>query len=42
MPKSGSAADDALRKMADHFYSPEARLDLLEVWEQVHASMTHP
>ena len=36
MPKSGSAADDdAPRKMADHFYSPEARLDLLEIWEHI-------
>ena len=36
MPKSGSAADvDAPGKMADHFYSPEARLDLLEIWEHI-------
>jgi hypothetical protein len=41
--KSVSAADDdGPERMADHFYSPEARLDLLEIWEQVHASMTHP
>ena len=34
MPKSVSAAgDDATDKMAEHFYSPEARLDLLETWE---------
>jgi len=32
MPKSVSAAgDDAPGKMAEHFYSPEARLDLLEI-----------
>jgi antitoxin ParD1/3/4/toxin ParE1/3/4 len=23
--------------MADHFYSPEARLDLLEIWERIAA-----
>ncbi len=34
MPKSVSAAgDDAPGKMAEHFYSPKARLDLLEIWE---------
>jgi len=36
MLKSGSAAnDDAPGEMADHFYSPEARLDLLEIWEHI-------
>jgi plasmid stabilization system protein ParE len=36
MPKSGSAADgDAPVKMADSFYSPAARLDLLEIWEYI-------
>ena len=36
MPKSGSAAnDDAPGEMADHFYSSEARLDLLEIWEHI-------
>lgn len=36
MPKSVSAADDdAPGKMAEHFYSPEARLDLLEIWEHI-------
>ncbi len=35
MPKSERAADDASGKMADHFYSPEARLDLLEIWEYI-------
>ena len=34
MPKFGRAAgDDAPSQMADYFYSPEARLDLLEIWE---------
>lgn len=34
MPKSRSAAVAvAPGKMPDHFYSPEARLDLLEIWE---------
>ena len=34
MPKSVSAAGaDVPGKMAEHFYSPEARLDLLEIWE---------
>lgn len=38
MPKSGSAADDdGPGKMADHFFSPEARLDLLEIWEHIAA-----
>jgi plasmid stabilization system protein ParE len=38
MPKSGSAADDdAPGKMADHFYSSEARRDLLEIWEHIAA-----
>ena len=36
MLKSASAAAVAAPgKMADHFYSPEARLDLLEIWEHV-------
>ena len=36
MPKSGSVASaDAPEKMADRFYSPEARLDLLEIWEHI-------
>ena len=36
MRKSGSAAAVAAPgKMADHFYSPEARLDLLEIWEYI-------
>lgn len=36
MPKSTSAAAAAAPgKMADHFYSPEARLDLLEIWERI-------
>lgn len=34
--KSASAADDDARlKMADSFFSPEARLDLLEIWEHI-------
>lgn len=34
MPKSASAAGNgAPREMADFFYSPEAREDLLEIWE---------
>ena len=34
MPNFGSAAANAAPgSMADHFYSPEARLDLLELWE---------
>lgn len=38
MPKSASAADDdAPAKMADYFYSPEARLDQLEIWEHIAA-----
>jgi len=33
-PKFESGADDdELAQMADHIYSPEARLDLLEIWE---------
>lgn len=35
MPKSASAVGGALRRMADHFYSPEARLDLLDIWEYI-------
>src|SRR5436853_7179672 len=36
MPKSGNgAADDAPGKMADYVYSPEARIDLLEIWEYI-------
>ena len=36
MPKSGSAAGgDAPGKMADYFYSREARLDLFEIWEHI-------
>ena len=36
MLKSASAAAVAAPgKMADHFYSPEARLDLLEIWGHV-------
>ena len=36
MPKSRSVAnDDAPGKMADHFYSPAARLDLLAIWEHI-------
>ncbi len=36
MPKSRNAADAAdPAKMADYFYSPEARLDLLEIWEYI-------
>ena len=36
MQKSGSAADgDALNKMAEYFYSPEARRDLFEIWEYI-------
>lgn len=36
MPKSGSAVGgDAPGRMADHCYSPEARLDLLEIWEYI-------
>lgn len=42
MPKSGSAADDdAPVKMADHFYSSAARLDLLEIWEHIAADNLH-
>ena len=38
MPKFRNAADgDVPAKMAEHFYSPEARLDLLEIWEHVAA-----
>ena len=38
MPKFGSAAgDDGPGKMADHFYSREARLDLFEIWEHIAA-----
>ena len=38
MRKSESAADgDAPAKMGDYFYSPEARLDLLEIWEHIAA-----
>ena len=34
--KSGSAAAAvAQRKMADYFYSPESRIDLLEIWEHI-------
>lgn len=34
MPKSGSAAEDGVpTPMADFFYSPDARRDLLEIWE---------
>ncbi|MEP6664571.1 MAG: type II toxin-antitoxin system RelE/ParE family toxin [Verrucomicrobiota bacterium] len=34
MPKSESAANgDAPGKMPDYFYSPEARCDLLEIWD---------
>lgn len=34
--KSGSAVNaGALEKMAEFFYSPEARLDLLEIWEHI-------
>ena len=36
MPKSGSAAnDDAPEKMADHVFSPQARRDLIEIWEYI-------
>ena len=36
MPNCASAAGgDAPAKMADFFYSPEARLDLLEIWEHI-------
>ena len=36
MPKSESAADDgAPGSMAEHFYSPEAQLDLLAIWEYI-------
>src|SRR5436190_16911324 len=38
MPKSGSVAEGgALDRMADYFFSPEARLDLLEIWEYIAA-----
>ncbi len=38
MPKSGSAVkSDAPGKMDDYVYSPEARIDLLEIWEHVAA-----
>ncbi len=34
--KSGSGAErDAPRTMADYVYSPEARRDLLEIWEYI-------
>lgn len=36
MRKFGSAAAvGAPGKMPEHFYSPEARLDLLEIWEYI-------
>ena len=36
--KFGSVVnDDAPNIMADHFYSPRARLDLLEIWEHIAA-----
>jgi plasmid stabilization system protein ParE len=38
MPKFGSAVrNDAPGKMGDYVYSPEARLDLLEIWEHIAA-----
>src|SRR5690349_9787125 len=38
MPKFASeAGDGALGKMVDHVYSPEARLDLLVIWEYIAA-----
>jgi len=36
MPKSGSAADGGARgKMVDHFFSPQARRDLVEIWDYI-------
>ena len=36
MPRFGRAAgDDVPGQMSDCFYSPEARLDLLEIWEYI-------